>query len=312
MSKRPSDSAAQPDNPAVVSASCASADSSTWPGWATATRRAARASGGPTGSSSPHLEVAEVDRHPQAPVDEVARAARTAWIGSVNTAYPAEPLGASLRPPSRSAAAASSSSRRANAVSRSHGSDHPAASSRSATTHRPPLDRRAGRDEQAAILIEDPVLEILQLRRRIDPETLGQRDPRAPERPQRLGLAARSVQRQHVHGAQALAPRMLDGQRLQLGDDLAMTAGVQIGLDARLEGGETDLAEPGALAVQGAVGLDVGVRVPAPHRQRRPQHGRRAVGIRHRRRRPVGLLERHAVDLRVRCTSTRRRRPGAR
>ena len=92
---------------------------------------------------------------------------------------------------------------------------------------------------------------------------------------------------------------MLHGQRLQFGDDLTMPAGTQVGLDARLESGETDLVEPGRLGVQGAVGFDVGVRVAPPHRQRGPQPRRGAVGIRHRRRRPVGLLEFDAVDVAV-------------
>ena len=311
MSKRPSDSAAQPDNPAVVNASCASADSSAWPGWATATRRAARASGGPTGSSSCTSRSPKSTATRSAPVDEVTGGANGLDRFGEHR-VPRRTLGRQLAPSfavGRGGQLELAAGERGLALPRI---GPPRGIVEVGDDHRPPLDRRPGRDEQAAILIEDPALEILQLRRRIDPETLGQRDPRAPERPQRLRLAARSVQRQHVHGAEVLAPRMLHGQRLQLGDDLAMPAGVQIGLDARLEGGETDLAEPGDLAVQGAVGLDVGVRVPAPHRQRGPQQ-------RTRRRRhpssptPPGRTPRtRRCRSRRRCTSTRRRRLGAR
>ena len=53
--------------------------------------------------------------------------------------------------------------------------------------------------------------------------------------PQRLGLPATPVQRQHVEGTQALAVPVLDGERIELADDLAVTAGAQVGVDARLE-----------------------------------------------------------------------------
>ena len=92
---------------------------------------------------------------------------------------------------------------------------------------------------------------------------------------------------------------MFHGQRLQLGDDLAMTSGVQIGVDAGFESGEPDLTETGALAVQPAVRLDIGVGAPAPRRQRGAQHAGGVVGIGHRRRGPIALLERHAVDHRA-------------
>ena len=98
-------------------------------------------------------------------------------------------------------------------------------------------------------------------------------------RPQRLGLASRAVQREHVQRPQALAVRVLDRQRIELGDDLAMAAGAQVGVDARLERRQPQLVEAGDLTVEESVGLDVGVGVAAPHRQRLAKPGRDLVGI---------------------------------
>ena len=103
---------------------------------------------------------------------------------------------------------------------------------------------------------------------------------RAPERPQRLGLPAGAVQGEHVHRPEVLAERMLDGQRVQLGDHLAMPAGPHVGVDARLERGQAKLGEAGDLAVEVPVRFDVGVRVAAPHRQRLAQPGRHIVARR--------------------------------
>ena len=69
MSTRPSDSAAQPGLPAEVSASWAADDSSAWPGLATATRRAAPGEWRTDRLVVAHLEIADVDRHPDPIVD---------------------------------------------------------------------------------------------------------------------------------------------------------------------------------------------------------------------------------------------------
>ena len=61
---------------------------------------------------------------------------------------------------------------------------------------------------------------------------------------------------------------MLDGQRVELGDDLTMPSRPQVGVDPVLESGQAQLCQTGDLTVEEAVRLDVGVRMAAPHRQR--------------------------------------------
>ena len=94
-----------------------------------------------------------------------------------------------------------------------------------------------------------------------------------PNAAQGLCLPSRPVQRQHVEGAQVLSKWVLDGQRVQLGDDLTMPACPQVGADPVLERGQAQLRQTGDLAVEEPMGLDVGVRMAAPHRQRLAQSG---------------------------------------
>ena len=61
---------------------------------------------------------------------------------------------------------------------------------------------------------------------------------------QRLRLAAAAIQRQHQLPVQALAPRMLARQPPQLGDQLGVAPGGQVGLDAHLERGQPQLLQP--------------------------------------------------------------------
>ena len=145
-------------------------------------------------------------------------------------------------------------------------------------------------------MVEDASLQVLQLRRGIDPQSLGEHGAGVAERTQGLALASRPVKGQHVEGAQVLPKRMLDGQRVELGDDLTVPSGPQVGVDPVLEGGQAQLCQTGDLAVEEAMGLDVGVRMAAPHRQRITQPGRDIIGIAERRRRPVGVLEPRCID----------------
>ena len=110
----------------------------------------------------------------------------------------------------------------------------------------------------------------------------------------------------------ALAERMLDRQRIQLGDHLAVPPSPHVRLDPGLERGQAELAEAGDLTVEKPVGLDIGVRMAPPHRQRLPQPRGRRVGVLGRHRRPVGVLERSGIDRRRRAIQTVGRPPDAR
>ena len=88
-------------------------------------------------------------------------------------------------------------------------------------------------------------------------------------------LPTRPVERQHVQGPEVLAERMLDRQGVELGDDLTVPSRPHVGVDPVLERGKPQFGQPGDLAVEEAMGLDVGVGMAAPHRQGVTQPGRR-------------------------------------
>ena len=82
---------------------------------------------------------------------------------------------------------------------------------------------------------------------RIDPQ-LGHEDrPQVLEDPQRLGLAPGTVQRQHALRPQPLPHRVRARERRQLSDEPLVTAHGQLGVDARLRGGEAELFQPPGL-----------------------------------------------------------------
>ena len=145
--------------------------------------------------------------------------------------------------------------------------------------HRPTVDRRPHGQQQAPILLEDPPLEPLQLRRRLDPQAIDQRRPGLAVGAQRLRLPARAIQGEHVHRLEALPERVLDGQGVELVDDVAVTASPQIGVEARLDRREAELGQARGLGVEQAVRLDVGVRAAPPHRQGLAQPPRRLFRI---------------------------------
>lgn len=70
---------------------------------------------------------------------------------------------------------------------------------------------------------DDRCLETLQLRSRFQAQLLTQDGARRLVGPERIGLATRTVQRQHLLSPQTLAQRMLRSHRGQLGRDLVVS-----------------------------------------------------------------------------------------
>jgi hypothetical protein len=82
--------------------------------------------------------------------------------------------------------------------------------------------------------MQDLFVETLQLGRGIGPELVGQHLPSALERRQRLGLAARTVEREHQVGPHPLSERVPRRERLELGHDGGMSAASDLGCDPML------------------------------------------------------------------------------
>jgi hypothetical protein len=97
------------------------------------------------------------------------------------------------------------------------------------------------------ILLEDLLLDVLKLRRRIDPELSGEHLTRPLVRRERVTLAARAVQGHHQVSPRPLPERMVGDERLQFGDELVMPPERQVGADPLLDRGDPLLFQAGDL-----------------------------------------------------------------
>ena len=131
--------------------------------------------------------------------------------------------------------------------------------------------RRGGWRVERGIVREDRLVEVVQLGARLDPELLDEDLAGVPVGLQRVGLAAAAIQREHQLRVQALAPRVLAGQLLELGDQLGVAPGRQVGLDAQLQRRELQLLQPRDLGRRERRRGELRQRRPAPQRERLAQ-----------------------------------------
>ena len=92
-------------------------------------------------------------------------------------------------------------------------------------------------------MLEDRPLESLQRFAGLEPLFFVQPLARVAVHGERFDLPTAAVEREHEQGAEALDQRFLLDQRLQLGDQLAVTSEIEIGCDSVHERGETQLVQ---------------------------------------------------------------------
>jgi hypothetical protein len=127
-----------------------------------------------------------------------------------------------------------------------------------------------------------------------------ERLPRALVGLQRLRPAAGPVERQHQLRVQALAGRVLGHQALELGDEFAGAAGLELRLEPELDRRQALLFELEHELADAGLAVEVGERAAAPERERLPQPlGRAACVLARQRLSGVGheLAEACEVDL---------------
>ena len=142
-----------------------------------------------------------------------------------------------------------------------------------AWARRPDLCRR----RQLRILPQHLPLELLQLRRGVEPELVGECEPRGAVDLERLGLPAAAIEREHQLAAQSLAERVGGDQGLELADERRVAAELELGVDPLLERGEAQLVEPRGLEAREVLLVEIGERGAAPEGERLGQE-RRARG----------------------------------
>ena len=156
---------------------------------------------------------------------------------------------------------------------------------------------------------EDAPLQLGELLARLEPELVDERRARVAVRRERLGLAARAVQRQHQLPGEPLAQRVVADGRRELADELGVPAVGELALEAALERGQAQLLEPRDLALGEVLEREIGERRAAPERQRlrvaRPARTARGSGAGRARR------ARHAARSRAAASPAVRRRAAA-
>ena len=205
----------------------------------------------------------ETNAAARAPGASVARSAASARGGRRELGVVVQELDEQLAAGGASGAASSASASRAGAER---------AATRTLRASRRGRGRR-GRVERR-VLAQDRLLEPRELRRRLDPERVDQRAPQRAVGGERVLLAAGAVERGHQLGGEALVGRVLVHERLELGDEPAVLAERELGLDALLERGEAQLLEPRDRRRRERLVGEVGERRAAPQRERLAQQRR--------------------------------------
>lgn len=140
--------------------------------------------------------------------------------------------------------------------------------------------RRAGKP---GVVGEDPPLEVLQRRARLEAELVDQRLACLLVRLERVHLPSRPVESEHEQAARTLAERMPAHELLQLGHELLVEAELQIGLDPVLERLHVQLCQAFRLAFGERLVRQLRQRRAAPHGEsaaERPTGGRGVLGSR--------------------------------
>ena len=112
--------------------------------------------------------------------------------------------------------------------------------------HHQPFDMGFQVLQQGRVLPENAVLQVLELRRGVDPQLFDQHVPGPLIGSQGVRLATCPVQREHLLGPESFPQRMLGGQHLQFCHQLGMGSDRQIGGDPVLDGSHPQLLQPGS------------------------------------------------------------------
>ena len=127
---------------------------------------------------------------------------------------------------------------------------------------------------KGVFLPQDRALELLERGAGLDSECVDERVARVLVGLERLRLAAAAVQREHELAAQPLTERIGGDQGLELADELALAAELEVGVDSVFEHGGTELLEVADLLEREGVVLEVGERRATPQLEGLPEHRR--------------------------------------
>ena len=111
-------------------------------------------------------------------------------------------------------------------------------------------------------------LQLLQLRRRVEPLLVREREPRRAVDLERLRLAAAAIERKHQLAAQPVAEWVGGDERFQLPDKLSVAAEQELGVEPILERDDAQLIEPRGFEPGELLLVEVCERRTVPQRER--------------------------------------------
>ena len=134
-------------------------------------------------------------------------------------------------------------------------------------------------EEQRRIVGEDPALQLLEGRGRLEAELLGQRRPVDLEGPEGVGVAPTAIEGDHELGPEGFSSRVLGGQGVQLRDELRRPAAGQLGVHQGLVRDHPELADPLGLRSGPVLIGELRIGLALPEVEGGPGFGRRLGGI---------------------------------
>jgi hypothetical protein len=129
------------------------------------------------------------------------------------------------------------------------------------------------------VLRENPSLELMELAARVQPELVAQASARTARGLKRVGLATRSIQREHQLTGEPLPRRTLADECLELGHQLFVSTEGELGVDSIPEGRQPWLLQPSDLRLREGLEGELRERRPAPQAQRLAKEPRGADRI---------------------------------
>ena len=153
---------------------------------------------------------------------------------------------------------------------------------------------------ESGVLFEHGPLEASERRAGFDTEFRDQRATSVAVCGERVGLAPRAVQREHLLAAQPFAQRMRGDERIELGEHVDVPAAGKVGLDPVLQRRQPAFLEALHMLADGRLVRQIDQRRPPPQVQRLAQQGRGAIRIPRREARAAArhqLVESRDVEL---------------
>src|SRR5215213_5216491 len=124
--------------------------------------------------------------------------------------------------------------------------------------------RRRSAEVELRVLPQDRAVQLLEAAARIDAELVHEHTARVVVGLKGLRLTPGAVEREHQLTPKTLAERVLFDEQIELADELAVRASLELGLDPLFDRCQAQVLEPADLGLRKGVEREFGERLSAP------------------------------------------------